>query len=76
MLRRLTVISGRRWVDPCNLAMTYVGLGQHTRALQELRKAARERSQGLVFLKVDPWLDPLRSDPRFQALLRELGIAS
>jgi hypothetical protein len=74
MLRRLTAMSGNRWVDPFDLSMVYVGLGDRDRALELLRKAWLERSPGLVFLKVEPMLDPLRSDPRFKALLRELGI--
>lgn len=76
MLRRLTAMSNRRWLDPINLSMVYVGVGQWDRALEGLRRAARERSPSLVFLKVDPTLDPLRTDPRFKALLRELGIES
>jgi tetratricopeptide (TPR) repeat protein len=76
MLRRLMAISKRRWLDPFHIALVYVGLGDLDRAVEWLRKAVKEGSQTLVFLKVDPFFDPLRSDPRFQALLRELGIAS
>ena len=76
MLGRLTASSGRRWLDPINVSWVYVGLGDRDRALEWLRKGARERSPGLVFLKVDPFFDPLRSDPRFKALLRQLRIES
>jgi DNA-binding SARP family transcriptional activator/TolB-like protein/Tfp pilus assembly protein PilF len=76
MLRRLTAISPRHSLDPVNLSAVYVGLGDQERALEWLRNAARGHSPGLVFLKVDPFFDPLRSDPRFKALLRELGIES
>jgi len=74
MLRQLAVMSQRRRLSPFYPAVVYIGLGDRDRALELLRQAARERSQDLVFLKVDPWVDPLRSDPRFQALQRELGI--
>jgi tetratricopeptide (TPR) repeat protein len=74
MLRQLMAISSRRWLDPFYPSMVYLGLGDRDRAIGLLRDAARQGAQSLVFLKVDPWFDPLRSDPRFQALLRELGI--
>jgi len=76
ILRRLTAMSDRRWVDPFNVSLVRVGLGDRDRALAWLRKCARERSPGLVFLKVEPMLDPVRSDPQFKALLRDLRIES
>jgi DNA-binding SARP family transcriptional activator/TolB-like protein len=76
MLRLLTARSRRQWIDPFEVSLVHVGLGDRDGALELLHKAAREHSPGLVFLKVDPMLDPLRTDPRFQALLRELGIES
>ena len=76
ILRRLTAMSDRRWLEPFNVSLVHVGLGDRDRALAWLRKCARERSPGLVFLKVEPALDPLRSDPRFKALLRQLRIES
>lgn len=76
IIRRLRTESSRRWVDPVEVATLYASLGDRDRAIVWLRKAARERSQSLVFLKTNPFLDSMRSDPRFQALLRELGITS
>jgi serine/threonine-protein kinase len=76
MLRQLTATSRSHWLDPVYPSMVYAGLGDRDRALGLLREAVRQRSQDLVFLKVDPFFDPLRSDSRFQALLRELGIGS
>ena len=74
--RLLSAVSSRGGVNPYGVALVYVGLGNRDLALRWLRRAARERSQYLVFLKVEPMLDPVRADPRFQALLRELGIPS
>jgi serine/threonine-protein kinase len=76
ILRQLTANSDRAWQDPIDVALVYVGLGERDRALEWLQRSARERLPTLVFLKVEPGLDPLRSDPRFKALLRELGIES
>ena len=73
-LQRLTAPPSHHWVDPYEVSIVYVGLGDRDRALEWLRNAVRERSQELVFLKVDRMVDSLRSDPRFQALLRELKI--
>jgi len=51
-----------------------IALGQKGEALAILEKAYAEHSNAVVALKVDPVYDPLRSDPRFQDLLRRLGL--
>ena len=51
-----------------------IALGQKDEALAILEKAYAEHSNAVVALKVDPVYDPLRSDPRFQDLLRRLGL--
>jgi len=50
-------------------------LGEKDRAFQQLERAYQHREPGLMFLKVAPWLDPLRSDPRFNILAEKLGLA-
>ena len=74
LLQRMTSTTRRYRTDPIEIAKVYENLGDRDRAIAWLRRAARERFPTLVFVKTDPILDPLRSDPRFQALLRELGI--
>jgi hypothetical protein len=60
-------------VSPYYLALVYVGLNRNEQALDLLEHAFADRSNGLVFLKVEPELDPLRSNPRFVALQKKLG---
>ncbi len=61
-----------------NIALVYAGLGQNDEAMAWLDKAYRGRSAWLIqlSLKVDPRWDPLRSDARFQDLLRRIGFPS
>ena len=56
------------------VGLVYAGLGEKDSAFEWLEKAVVVRDKGLTFLKVDPCLDPLRSDPRFQDLLRRVGL--
>ena len=55
-------------------AFPLTALGEKDRAFQQLERAYQHRDPGLMFLKVAPWLDPLRSDPRYGALAERLGI--
>jgi hypothetical protein len=55
-------------------AIVYVGLGDRERAVAWLDKAYQDRSAFLIWLKVEPLFDPLRSDPGFQDLLRRVGL--
>jgi len=56
-------------------AEIYAALGEQTKALELLEKAGKDQSTWLEFLNVDPAFDNLHSEPRFQALLREVGLA-
>jgi tetratricopeptide (TPR) repeat protein len=58
------------------VAFIHAGLGERDQAFEWLEKAYAERDQGLIFMLVDPTLDPLRSDPRFLDLLRRMGFPS
>jgi len=57
------------------IAAIYAALGEKEKAFEFLEKAFRERSPDLAhFLKADLRMDPLRSDPRFQNLLKRVGL--
>ena len=57
------------------IATIYAGLGDQEKAFDFLEKAYQERSPDIpYFLKADLRLDPLRSDPRFQDLVRRVGL--
>ncbi|MDQ3523178.1 MAG: tetratricopeptide repeat protein [Gemmatimonadota bacterium] len=61
-------------VSPVGMAVIHARLGNHDRAFALLEQAVQERSPFVLFLKVHPRLDPLRSDPRFTQLLRQVGL--
>jgi len=56
------------------IALVHLGLGERKQVMDALEKAFQERSTLLVYLKMDPRFDPLRSDPRFEDLLRRIGL--
>ena len=73
ILKRLE--AGKEYVSPEALADLYVALGEREQAFAALERAYAEHDDQLMFLRVDTNLDPLRSDPRFQDLLRRVGFA-
>jgi serine/threonine protein kinase/TolB-like protein/Tfp pilus assembly protein PilF/alpha-beta hydrolase superfamily lysophospholipase len=74
IIEELNGLSKRMYVDPYFLAEIYAALGERDQAFQELERAYDQRSSWLVWLKVEPKLDSLRSDPRFNDLLRRVGL--
>ncbi len=60
--------------DPLMVAENYALLGDKTDAFVWLEKAYQQHSSGLIFLKVDPEFDGLRSDPRYTDLVRRMGL--
>ncbi len=72
-LERLKELSTRRWVDPTYVALVYLGTGDTESALQWLNQAHEERSPTMTYLKIHPFWDGLRSDPRFQDLVRRMN---
>jgi TolB-like protein/Tfp pilus assembly protein PilF len=69
-LSKLKPAQGDVWAYQC--ATIYAQWGNRVKALESLETALRLRDPGLVQLKTDPLLDPLRKEPRFQAVMREL----
>ncbi|MGI8811058.1 MAG: TPR end-of-group domain-containing protein, partial [Pyrinomonadaceae bacterium] len=75
ILAELHEISKQRYVSPYHFAVVYAGLGDKDQTFAWLDKAFQDRSFFLVFLKVEPLFDKSRSDPRFQDLLRRIGLS-
>jgi hypothetical protein len=69
----LLALSERRYVPPALIGYTYASLGDRDGALAWLKKAHEERDPEVRMVHW-PVLDPLRSDPRFQALQRKMGL--
>jgi len=65
-----------RYVTSPMIARVHLGLGEFETALDWLEKGLEERSYWMVFLKTDPVYDPIRSHPRFEALLHLAGLDS
>jgi tetratricopeptide (TPR) repeat protein len=63
-----------RYVPSLYIALIYIGLEDKDQAFAWLDKAYAERSEYLVYLPTEPMADPLRKDPRFDALLKRLGL--
>ena len=61
-----------RIVPDLYLAAIHVGLGEKNQAFSLLETAYQKRIDRLVYLKVEPMADPLRSDPRFAQLLAKI----
>jgi serine/threonine-protein kinase len=70
MLKKLQAAYGD--AGPVEYASIYAQWGNTAKALEWLTTAMRLRSPDLVYVKIDPLLDPLRKEPRFQAIEREL----
>lgn len=73
---RLKTLARQKYVSPVNVAVLLLSLRENDEAFQWLEKAYQERSGWLIFLRVDPRFDSVRSDPRFNELLKRIGLAA
>jgi hypothetical protein len=62
-----------RWISPYTLATLYVLTGDRERAFAALQDAHARRVGMVIFLARDPLMDPLRADPRFDAITRRVA---
>jgi TolB-like protein/Tfp pilus assembly protein PilF len=74
VLAELTARAKLSYVPAYDIALIYIGLGRMDEAVAQLLKAHQERSGWITYLNVDPRLDPLRADSRFQDLLRRVRL--
>lgn len=76
LLEELRAILRRRYVSPYCFALVHAGLGEKEQAFQRLEEAVVTHDVWLVWLKAEPRFDNLRSDSRFQVLLRRIGLTA
>jgi serine/threonine-protein kinase len=74
LLGDLLELSRRTYVSPYHIALIYVGLGDKARALEWLETALNVRADFLVYVKVDPRLALLHAEPRYQEIVRQVGL--
>jgi TolB-like protein/class 3 adenylate cyclase/lipoprotein NlpI len=70
----LRQLEQRSYVAPYDYGVIYAALHETDQAIASITQACDDRSSYIEFLKADPQLDPLRSDPRFAALLTRVGL--
>jgi serine/threonine protein kinase/Tfp pilus assembly protein PilF len=74
VLDKLKRQSRQRHIDSYNIAIILTGLGKDEEAFESLERACEERSAQLIWLRLEPVFDRLRLDPRFEDLLRSIGL--
>jgi serine/threonine-protein kinase len=74
ILDELLALAQQKYVSSYDIALVYTGLGEKEQALEWLEKAFEEHNGWLVFLNVEPQFDGLRSEARFTALLKRMGL--
>jgi serine/threonine-protein kinase len=72
IISQLQDISQEMYVSAYDMASIYIGLGQSDEALQWLDKAFEEHAYLLIYLKVDPLMDPLRPKKQFKKILQKI----
>jgi TolB-like protein/tetratricopeptide (TPR) repeat protein len=73
ILDHLKELSKERYVSAYSFALVYLGLGDKPEALRWLEQSYQDRAgSDIGFIRVDPLLDPLRGDPRFEALAEKI----
>jgi TolB-like protein/Tfp pilus assembly protein PilF len=75
ILRQLKQIAAERFVSPYDLALIHISLGENVKAFTLLKKAVDQRVTTLARLRVHPFFDRFRSDPKFVSLLRTINLS-
>ena len=76
VIRQVEEEAKHRYFCPYEIGTVYVSLGEPDTANEWFRKGVAGRADCMAWLGIEPWLDPFRSDPRYVALLRTIGLDS
>jgi TolB-like protein/DNA-binding winged helix-turn-helix (wHTH) protein len=72
-LSKLQAAAAKRYIPPSYFAVLWMGLGDNKQALTWLDRGYKDRSEHMLYLGLEPLVDPLRGDPRFVSLLKHVG---
>ncbi len=75
LLRDMEEMEKRRFVNPDYFTIIHIGLQEYDKALDRLEEATEARTDWPLWFSVDPMVDPIRTHPRFAALLEKIGLA-
>jgi len=75
IIDKLRLAGTKNYVPAYSFAMIYNGLGEREEALRSLEKSLQEREVQITFIKIDTRWDYFRADPRFQEIMRQVGLA-
>lgn len=75
-LSKLQAAAAKRYIPPSYFAILWMGLGDNKQAVAWLELGYKERSEHMLYLGLEPLVDPLRAEPRFSALLKQVGLPS
>jgi len=73
-LSELEELAKKQYVSPTAFATIYLGLGEKEKTLDWLKKGYEERDSACWYLKIDQIYNGVRNEPRFQAILKEVGL--
>ena len=73
-ITELRDLAKTRYIRPYYIASIYAALGDKDKAFAELERSSEERDVYLSRVNSDPFMDPLRDDPRFRDLLKRMGL--
>jgi tetratricopeptide (TPR) repeat protein len=74
VLGQMHELAKQRYVPAYGFGQAYAALGDKDQAFQWLERSLQDRAWDITFLKVDPSMDSLRSDPRFSDLVKRVGL--
>jgi tetratricopeptide (TPR) repeat protein len=73
-LDELLEMSKRRYISPGQIGIIYIARGEKDKAFERLEEAAKVYDLNIMRMKVERRFDPIRSDPRFDDLVKRIGI--
>ena len=76
LLAQLVSLSKQKYIPAVYMMAICVGLGDKDQAFRWLNQALQDRCDYVIYLQHEPGMEPLRADPRFRALMRQVGLSS